>query len=1002
MNLINDKIIVLLEHYEKKMKLENEHFRQRAYKNAKNNLLSYNKPIYSFDELKKLKLKGFGKTILSKIDKFLEDGILSKIDNNPISELMKIHGIGFKKAEELYKKHNIQSISQLKKNQQLLNNVQKKAIKYIDDLQLRIPRQEIIEFEQLVKKIFNSLKNNRNSTFEIVGSYRRGLSNSGDIDVIITNKQNNNNIFDEFLDMLKEKNIILEFLSKGSKKSLTIGKIKEKARRIDFMYSPPNEYSFSTLYFTGSVQLNVLMRKKALELGYSMNEHCFTNIKTKKKLNKVFENEKSIFEFLKLKYIEPNKREKPVLIEIKTKTKKKKIKSKKLNKTKKNTKTDNNKKQEEEIKMNTYISKFKKEGTDYLKILKKEELVHMLKYSNECYRNNQPIITDNLYDILKEFIEKKFPNVKELNQIGADPIVKNKVKLPYFMGSMNKMKPSTGEIDKWKKKYPSHYVVSCKLDGISALYVSENYKLYTRGNGIEGQDISYMIPYLNIPKFKEEKQKQKQKQKQNLVIRGELIMSKKNFSKYTSYKNARNLVAGLINSKKKDIQKWKDIDFVMYEVIHPEMTPKEQFQLLKKYDTCVKHQLKINVDNKYLSWFLKYWRKNYEYEIDGAIITHNAIYPRTNKNPKHSIAFKMVLSDQKAEAKVLNVVWNPSKDGFLKPIVKIDKINLVGVEIQNVTGYNAKFIKDNMIGVGAIVEIIRSGDVIPKITKVIEKAEEPKLPNKEKFNWKWNETKVDAILINAEKNEVVLQKNIMRFFKILDVAGFGPGNIKRVMKTHNSISKILNMSVDDFIQIEGFQQKSATKLYNSIQEKMKEATLSTFMIASNLFGRGFAKNRIELVLSSYPNILISKESSTQKIDKINNIDGFGEKTSKLFVKNIPKFMEFLSEIKQTHKLKEYQKQNKKDAKNIEQKEKNKNPDHVLYGKNIVFTGFRNKEIQEKIEQIGGKITNTINKKTFILVVKDKDALSDGSKKVAKAKELKIKIMVFDEFVTIVL
>ena len=77
----------------------------------------------------------------------------------------------------------------------------------------------------------------------------------------------------------------------------------------------------------------------------------------------------------------------------------------------------------------------------------------------------------------KEYIEKKYPNVPELNQIGAEPIVKNKVKLPYFMGSMNKMKPSTGEIKKWRKKYPSHYVVSAKLDGISALYVTKNNKL---------------------------------------------------------------------------------------------------------------------------------------------------------------------------------------------------------------------------------------------------------------------------------------------------------------------------------------------------------------------------------------------------------------------------------------------------------------------------------------------------------------------------------------------
>ena len=997
MATINNKIILLLKHYENKMKLENDYFREKAYKNAKNNLILYKKPINSFNELKNIKIKGFGKTILSKVEKFLESGELPKTKNNPISELMKIHGIGYKKAEELFKKHNINSIAELKNNLDLLNNVQKKGIKYIDDLQIRIPRNEIIYFDKVIKKIFNNLNSNNESKLEIVGSYRRGVKDSGDIDIIITNINNDNTIFTKFLDILKEKDIILEFLSKGNKKSLTIGKIKDKARRIDFMYSPPNEYAFSTLYFTGSVQLNVLMRQQALNIGYTMNEHCFTNVKTKEKLEKDFKTEKEIFNFLNLKYIEPEDRNNPELVflnenkiikKTNSKTSKnvtKKKKNKKLNKTKKKSKETNESNTMEEI-----IYNFKSNGIDYLNTLNKKKLINLLTHTNERYRKNKAVISDSLYDILKEFIEKKYPRVPELQQIGVNLVVKNKVKLPYFMASMNKMKPSTNAITKWKKKYPNNYVLSLKLDGISALYVSENNKLYTRGNGIEGQDISYMIPYLNIPNFSNDNIN-------NIVVRGELIMSKKNFSKYKSYKNSRNLVAGLVNSKKKDIDKWKDIDFIMYEIISPALKPKKQFEILKKYKNTVKYQFKTDITNDYLSDNLIKWRDLYEYEIDGLIITHNKIYPRKNKNPDHSIAFKMVLSDQKAEAKVLNVIWNPSKDGLLKPVVKIDKINLVGVEIENVTGYNAKFIKDNMIGVGAIVEIIRSGDVIPKITKIIEKAENPKLPDPNKFKWKWNETNVDAILVNANENEVVLQKNIMRFFKILDVAGFGPGNIKRVMKTHNSVDKILNMSISDFIKIDGFQTKSATKLYNSIQLKLKEASLSTLMIASNLFGRGFAKNRIDLILKSYPNILISNESPEQKINKIISIDGFGEKTSKLFVQNIKPFMIFLNKINQTHKLNEYNNQNK----NEETKENNKNPNHELYEKNIVFTGFRNKEIQEKIEQIGGKITSTINKKTFILVVKDKEMLTGESKKVAKAKELGINIMIFNDFIKMV-
>ena len=78
---------------------------------------------------------------------------------------------------------------------------------------MRIPREEIIEFEKIIYKIFNSLENKENSKFEIVGSYRRGAKDSGDIDVIITNSKNNRIVFDEFLNALKEENIIIEFLS---------------------------------------------------------------------------------------------------------------------------------------------------------------------------------------------------------------------------------------------------------------------------------------------------------------------------------------------------------------------------------------------------------------------------------------------------------------------------------------------------------------------------------------------------------------------------------------------------------------------------------------------------------------------------------------------------------------------------------------------------------------------------------------------------------------------
>ena len=138
----------------------------------------------------------------------------------------------------------------------------------------RIPREEIEKYKLLLDEIFNESSALVNSKFDIVGSYRRGNKTSGDIDIIITNSKDDKQIFKNVIDILIKKNIIIEILSRGNVKCLTICKIpNEIPRRVDFLYSPPDEYYFALLYFTGSKVFNTLQRQKALDLGYTLNEH---------------------------------------------------------------------------------------------------------------------------------------------------------------------------------------------------------------------------------------------------------------------------------------------------------------------------------------------------------------------------------------------------------------------------------------------------------------------------------------------------------------------------------------------------------------------------------------------------------------------------------------------------------------------------------------------------------------------------------------------------------
>lgn len=977
----NEEFIKILKEFDYYLSLRGEVFRARAYKRAMETVMNIPDDITAVDQLKGK--TGIGNTIISKFEEYVKTGkiaALEKEKSNPTVVFSNVYGIGPKKARELVDTHKVETIEQLRERQdELLNDKQKLGLKYYEDILKRIPRSEIDEYQKKLEKIFNTVAKTvpGTSTFQIVGSYRRGASDSGDIDLIITNNQNDRNIFVKFVDELIKKNIVVDVLSRGNIKSLAVSRLPKKSnRRIDFLYATPDEYPFSLLYFTGSMAFNTVMRQRALERGYTLNEHSFHKMNGKKKGEKLdakFTTEKDIFDFLDMEFREPRER-----IGIQSVvTKKAKPKRKTI---KKNIKLKSN----EEM-----IKKFQKDGITALMKMTEKRLNSMLLFANEMYYNDSPILTDGEYDIIKDYIDEKYPKNVAVQEIGA-PVEKNKVALPYFMASMDKIKPDTNALGDWKKKYTGPYTISAKLDGISAMYSTEggDPKLYTRGNGRVGQDITYLIPYLQLPETR------------NVVIRGEIIIKKTTFEeKYAdSAANSRNFVSGIVNAKSTAISKYQDIDFVAYEVIKPELKPSEQMKFLVDNDIiAVKHSNKTELNNTILSDLLVEWRKKevYDYEIDGIIVGNDQIYDRTEKNPKHAFAFKMVLSDQVAEAKVLDVLWAPSKDGYLKPRIRIEPINIGGAKIEYATAFNGAYIESNKIGIGAVVQLVRSGDVIPHIMGVLTPAQKAKMP--EEGTYKWNDTHVDILLIDAHDNLIVKEKNITGFFTGLEVIGLGPGNIHRIMSSgYDTIPKILKMSEEDFMKVDGFKEKLAKKIHNAIKTKVKEAKLSKLMVVSNLFGRGMGPRRINTILKVYPDILESKETKEEKIEKIEKLEGFAKKTSAHFVENIPAFIQFLENTDLKHRLSELaspKTENSALKKTHQDQTQEQDTQHPLYEKRIIFTGFRDKELMKKLEDIGAITSGSVSKKTFAVIYKDDDSTSN----VEKAKEKGVAVYNIDEF-----
>lgn len=670
------------------------------------------------------------------------------------------------------------------------------------------------------------------------------------------------------------------------------------------------------------------------------------------------------------------------------------------------------------------------------------EKLHNLKIKLDdiYYNTDQPtILSDAQYDLLKDVLISRDPDyVVPVGTVIRDN--ENRVKLPVWLGSMDKIsiqntaynifhkirltelkkkrkkisseekktfnrkieaewkevkenneehkkwiviahKKYTEELNRWKRKNnsPNEYIIQDKLDGVSCLCVINDgrIKLYTRGDGVYGSDISYLAQYFStIPK----------NLPVNIMVRGELIMKKEIFeSKYSQdFANARNMVAGRVGVK--TIRPGlKNIDFVAYEIIgeidEKMISPSKQFEILNKLGfSVVNHKIVDNITIESLSETLLEFKEISQYEIDGIIIQPNKPYIRNlDGNPKYSIAFKMRFSENLVETKVVQVLWNVSKWGQLKPRIQIEPVKLSGVTINYATGFNAKFIVDNNIGPGAIVQITRSGDVIPFITDVLQGSEDgPEMPN---IDYSWNETKVDIFKEGFDNTMCI--KLISNFFSKIGVKYVGEKIITKIYNAgFDTVLKIISASVDDFKNTVKLGNVLSEKVHRNIHSKLQNMSLSVILGASGVFGHGIGVRMTKVLFRQIPNILELNEEMEKKelISLVQEVDGFALKNAKKIVNNLPWAIKFVDELKLHGTFAEEQTEEKND----------------LAGLIIVFTGFRNKNMKEQIENRGGKVNTSVSGKTTLVVIKDEK--SRKSKKVLKAQDLNIEIITKDEFI----
>lgn len=633
--------------------------------------------------------------------------------------------------------------------------------------------------------------------------------------------------------------------------------------------------------------------------------------------------------------------------------------------------------------MNTLIKKISKYSDNDLQNYfntEKLDTLHKLKlYLDDIYYNTgkDSGLKDYQYDMLKETLDNRDPDY--VVPVGARIREgENRIKLPYWLGSMDKFKPnSEQEIKRWLlDNKATQYNIEYKLDGVSCLVISVGgkTKLYTRGDGIVGADISYLAQYFKtIPKLSKD-----------IAVRGELIMSVKTFTdKYSDeYANPRNMVAGRVNAK--EIRPGlTDIEFIAYEIVGDDImpAPTEQLDTMKKLGFKTVPNKVVDKDDlnvETLIETLAKFTKESMYEIDGIIVQSNIPYERnTSGNPSYAFAFKV--QGQQIDTEVLGVTWNISKWGQLKPTVELKPIKLSGVLIKNTTGFNANFIEQNSIGPGAIVKMIRSGEVIPYILEVISPAPDgPEMPD---IPYRWNKTRID--IIAEEFGPVMCIKLITDFFKKLGIKHVAEKGIEKMYEDElNTLFKILAAPQYRIAQVPGFGEKGAERIYTNIHSNLKDLSLPTVLGASGIFGFGMGRKRTENLFNEFPNILeeYSTISSKELYEKVLKIEGFSDITAKQVIDNISwanrfiKIMQIFATFKSNTKISD-----------------------VLKGKKIVFSGFRDAKLEEIVVSMSGKMTTSISSNTNILVVASKGGVPTG--KFKKAMEIgTIEILSKQEFI----
>lgn len=630
------------------------------------------------------------------------------------------------------------------------------------------------------------------------------------------------------------------------------------------------------------------------------------------------------------------------------------------------------------------------------------EIVETLKEHNRQYRLGCPTIPDSEYDKMVEKLRAIDPTNEWFTQMEPAPVAASrKRRLPIPMKSLNKVK-SLGEVKQWLNSLAipatANVVITPKFDGVSWLHDEETGETYSRGGSEnEGQ---ICLPHYLKGDFGTKNHWSKFYPPRYTF--GELVFSREKWEKEFSnkksdstgelYRSPRNTVAGFINRDEAS-------DLISHTTFFRYGVGEKDVELFDTYtelydELCatfgqpyLRSTIKVSeLTEELLNACFKKWRN--QFYIDGLVIYLDdlnlwAVIGRqqTTGNPLYAMAYKHPDFTDSFETTVKGIDWNVSKAGALKPVVNIEAVDTGDCTMENPTGYNAGWCRDNNISVGSRILVTRSGGVIPKILETLDGQPfvEPKTCPSCGAPTQYDEKGIELYCTNSDCCGRKLAK-IAHFLNTVGVENIGDETIAKMFNAgYQSIKSILNITWDGLMEIDGFGEVIANNILDQMSKIKEGVDLATLMHSSDCF-QGIGKIKAQKILD---------EMSPTAFDffirgKIEGICHSNEefatlsKTLQSFVSGICPFHNFLMETEIPFKIA---------TQTVDKDGKFKNMA-------VCFSGVRDASLEEVIKSGGGTIASGVSKKTTHLVVKDPNA---SSSKISKAKELGIPILSIENF-----